>query len=249
MAEPLVSDPRPGTAAAGVVVDGVDVRYGPVQALRGVGLTVEPGSCVLLLGANGAGKTSLLKSIAGFVPYRGSIVYDGQELPRGGRTGNTRRGIALVPEGRGTLNGLTVAENLRMGAYTRRDSGIRADAEQWLEFFPALKSRTKQKAGSLSGGEQQMLALARAMMCRPRLLLLDEPSMGLAPSVADVIFERIAQLRDEGLSVLIVEQNLARVLDVVSAIYVLSLGEITLRTTPSELDTSAETRERLLDYL
>jgi branched-chain amino acid transport system ATP-binding protein len=248
MAEPLVSAGRPGTAA-GVVVDGVDVRYGPVQALRSVSLTVEPGSCVLLLGANGAGKTSLLKSIAGFVPYRGRIGYDGQELPRAGRTGNTRRGIALVPEGRGTLNGLTVAENLRMGAYTRRDSGIRSDVEQWLEFFPALKSRTKQKAGSLSGGEQQMLALARAMMCRPRLLLLDEPSMGLAPSVADVIFERIAQLRDEGLSVLIVEQNLARVLDVVSTIYVLSLGEITLRTTPSELDSSAEIRERLLDYL
>jgi branched-chain amino acid transport system ATP-binding protein len=235
--------------AAGVVIDGVDVRYGPVQALRGVGLAVDPGSCVLLLGANGAGKTSLLKSIAGFVPYRGSIVYDGQELPRHGRGGNTRRGIALVPEGRGTLNGLTVAENLRMGAFTRRDGEVRADMEQWLEFFPALKSRTRQKAGSLSGGEQQMLALARAMMCRPRLLLLDEPSMGLAPSVAEVIFERIAQLRDEGLSVLIVEQNLARVLDVVGAIYVLSLGEITLRTTPSELETSAETRERLLDYL
>jgi branched-chain amino acid transport system ATP-binding protein len=248
MAEPIVSHGRTATAA-GVVVAGVDVRYGPVQALRSVSLAVEPGSCVLLLGANGAGKTSLLKSIAGFVPYHGSIVYDGQELPRGGRTGNTRRGVALVPEGRGTLNELTVGENLRMGAYTRRDGGIRADMEQWLEFFPALQSRTKQKAGSLSGGEQQMLAVARAMMCRPRLLLLDEPSMGLAPSVADLIFERIAQLRDEGLSVLIVEQNLARVLDVVSAIYVLSLGEITLRTTPSELEASADTRERLLDYL
>jgi branched-chain amino acid transport system ATP-binding protein len=235
--------------AAGVEVSGVDVRYGPVQALRGVSLTVEPGSCVLLLGANGAGKTSLLKAIAGLVPYRGSIGYDGQELPRTGRRGNTRRGIALVPEGRGTLNGLTVLENLRIGAFTRRDSGIRADVEQWLEFFPALKQRTKQKAGSLSGGEQQMLAVARAMMCRPRLLLLDEPSMGLAPSVADGIFERITELRGEGLSVLIVEQNLARVLDVVGDISVLSLGEITLRTTPAELESSAETRERLLDYL
>jgi branched-chain amino acid transport system ATP-binding protein len=252
MAEPLVSGataPATATRAAGVEVSEVDVRYGPVQALRGVSLTVQPGSCVLLLGANGAGKTSLLKSIAGLVPYRGRIVYDGQELPRSGRTGNSRRGIALVPEGRGTLNGLTVAENLRIGAYTRRDSGVRADTEQWLEFFPALKKRTKQKAGSLSGGEQQMLAVARAMMCRPRLLLLDEPSMGLAPSVADVIFERIAQLRDEGLSVLVVEQNLARVLDIVGAINVLSLGEITLRTTPAELEASADTRERLLDYL
>ena len=237
------------STAAGVEVSDVDVHYGPVQALRRVSLSVEPGGCVLLLGANGAGKSSLLKAIAGLVPYRGSIVYDGQELPRAGRRGNTRRGIALVPEGRGTLNGLTVAENLRIGAYTRRDSGVRADAEQWLEFFPALKQRTKQKAGSLSGGEQQMLAVARAMMCRPRLLLLDEPSMGLAPSVADGIFERITQLRGEGLSVLIVEQNLARVLDVVDAIDVLSLGEITLRTTPAELESSEATRERLLDYL
>jgi branched-chain amino acid transport system ATP-binding protein len=237
------------SAPAGVEITGVDVRYGPVHALRSVSLTVEPGSCVLLLGANGAGKSSLLKAVGGFVPYQGSIVYDGAELPRDGRKGNAKRGIALVPEGRGTLNGLTVVDNLRIGAYTRRDAGIRDDVEQWLDFFPALKDRTKQKAGSLSGGEQQMLALARAMMCRPRLLLLDEPSMGLAPSVADTIFERIVQLRDEGLSVLIVEQNLDRALDVVGSIYVLSLGEITLRTSPAELTGSAQTRERLLDYL
>ncbi|MDT4914059.1 MAG: branched-chain amino acid transport system ATP-binding protein [Pseudonocardiales bacterium] len=232
-----------------VEVTGVDVRYGPVTALRGVSLTLEAGGCALLLGPNGAGKSSLLKTIAGFVPYRGTITYGGRELPRHGRNGNTRRGIALVPEGRGTLNGLTVADNLRIGAYTRRDGDIRADAEQWLEFFPALKQRTKQKAGSLSGGEQQMLALARAMMSRPSLLLLDEPSMGLAPSVADVIFERITRLSQEGVSVLIVEQNLARALDVVDSISVLSLGEIGLRTTPAELESSAETRERLLDYL
>lgn len=249
MADEATTTPPAKIDPAGVDATGLDVRYGPVQALRGVSISVEPGNCVLMLGANGAGKTSLLKAIGGFVPYRGSIVYDGKELPRAARASNTRRGIALVPEGRGTLNGLTVAENLRIGAYTRRDAEIGADVEQWLEFFPALKQRTKQKAGSLSGGEQQMLALARAMMSRPRLLLLDEPSMGLAPSVADVIFERIAQLSREGLSVLIVEQNVARALDIVSAIYVLSLGEITLRTTPGELDASAETRERLLDYL
>jgi branched-chain amino acid transport system ATP-binding protein len=230
-------------------VHGVDVRYGPVQALRGVSLTVPAGRCVLLLGANGAGKTSLLKSVAGFVPYHGRISYDGQDLPRAGRKGNTRRGVALVPEGRGTLNGLTVLENLKIGAYTRRDREVHDDIDQWLDFFPALKGRTRQKAGSLSGGEQQMLALARAMMSRPRLLLLDEPSMGLAPNIAQVIFERIVQLRDEGLTVLIVEQNIARALDVVSSIYVLSLGEITLQTTPKQLEASAETRERLLDYL
>jgi branched-chain amino acid transport system ATP-binding protein len=237
------------TSPGDLEVRGVDVRYGPVQALRSVSLTVPAGRCVLLLGANGAGKTSLLKCIAGFVPYRGRISYDGQDLPRAGLKGNTKRGVALVPEGRGTLNGLTVLENLKIGAYTRRDREVRDDVEQWLDFFPALKERTRQKAGSLSGGEQQMLALARAMMARPRLLLLDEPSMGLAPNIAQVIFERIAQLRDEGLTVLIVEQNIARALDVVSSIYVLSLGEITLQTTPEQLETSADTRERLLDYL
>lgn len=251
MADTVVASTQPSpTAAGGVDVVEVEVRYGPVHALRRVSLGVPAGQCVLLLGANGAGKTSLLKALAGFLPYRGTITYDGEELPRKGRRGNTRRGIALVPEGRGTIDGLTVLENLRMGAYTRRDrTEIRADIDQWLDFFPALKTRTKQRAGSLSGGEQQMLALARAMMSRPRLLLLDEPSMGLAPSVANLIFERIAQLRDEGLSVLIVEQNLARAIDATSSIYVLSLGEMILHTTPADLKARPEVRERLLDYL
>jgi branched-chain amino acid transport system ATP-binding protein len=227
----------------------LQVRYGPVTALRGVDLTVEAGSCVLLLGANGAGKSSLLKSVAGFVPFSGHITYQGTELARNGRRSNARRGISLVPEGRGTLNALTVAENLRIGAFIRSDSEITADAEQWLDFFPALKSRTKQKAGSLSGGEQQMLAVARAMMSRPHLLLLDEPSMGLAPAVADDIFQKISDLVTSGTSVLIVEQNLARAIDVVSSVYVLSLGEVTVQTTPSELTASAATRDSLLDYL
>jgi branched-chain amino acid transport system ATP-binding protein len=227
----------------------VRVRYGPVTALRGVDLTVEAGACVLLLGANGAGKSSLLKAVAGFAPFSGRIAYQGADLARNGRRGNARRGISLVPEGRGTLNALTVAENLRLGAYIRSDSEIESDAAQWLDFFPALKSRTKQKAGSLSGGEQQMLAVARAMMSRPHLLLLDEPSMGLAPAVADDIFAKISELVTSGLSALIVEQNLARAIDVVSSVYVLSLGEVTVQTTPSQLAASESTRDSLLDYL
>jgi branched-chain amino acid transport system ATP-binding protein len=230
-------------------IQNLQVRYGPVTALRGVDLKVSSGTCVLLLGPNGAGKTSLLKAVAGFVPFGGRILYEHAELLRSGRASNAKRGISLVPEGRGTLNALTVGENLRLGGYLRRERETKADVQQWLDFFPALKGRINQKAGSLSGGEQQMLALARAMMCRPRLLLLDEPSMGLAPSIAEVIFSKIAELLSEGVSVLIVEQNLARVVSVVSSVYVLSLGEVALRTTAAELGASDDVREQLLDYL
>jgi branched-chain amino acid transport system ATP-binding protein len=237
------------TKIGSLEIQGLRVRYGPVTALRGVDLKVEAGTCVLLLGPNGAGKTSLLKAVSGLIPFDGRILYENSELPRGGRRSNAKRGISLVPEGRGTLNGLTVSENLRLGAYLRRDRETKADAEQWLDFFPALKGRINQKAGSLSGGEQQMLALARAMMSRPRLLLLDEPSMGLAPTVAEVIFSKIADLLSEGISVLIVEQNLARVVSVVSSVYVLSLGEVALQTTAAELEASDEVQDQLLDYL
>jgi branched-chain amino acid transport system ATP-binding protein len=237
------------TKAAVLQIQGLQVRYGPVTALRGVDLDLDAGSCVLLLGPNGAGKTSLLKAIAGFVPFSGRISYADNELPAHGRRSNARLGISLVPEGRGTLNGLTVAENLKLGAYLRTAREMREDIGQWLDFFPPLKGRENQKAGSLSGGEQQMLALARAMMCRPRLLLLDEPSMGLAPAVAEVIFTKIEDLLSEGLSVLIVEQNMARVVGVVSSVYVLSLGEVALRTTPAELSESEQVREQLFDYL
>ena len=237
------------TKVGSLDIQNLQVRYGPVTALRGVDLKVSAGTCVLLLGPNGAGKTSLLKSVAGFVPFSGRILYEESELPRSGLRSNAKRGISLVPEGRGTLNALTVDENLRLGAYLRHDRQVKSDAQQWLDFFPALKGRVNQKAGSLSGGEQQMLALARAMMCRPRLLLLDEPSMGLAPAVAEIIFSKIAELLSEGLTVLIVEQNLARVVSVVSSVYVLSLGEVALRTTAAELGTSDVVREQLLDYL
>ena len=229
-------------------IRGLEVEYGPVTALRGVDLTVEAGTCTLLLGANGAGKSSLLKAVAGLVPFRGGITYEGAELPRNGRHSNARRGVSLVPEGRGTINALTVTENLRLGAYIRRGD-ITSDIEQWLEFFPALQKRVHQKAGSLSGGEQQMLALARAMMSRPRMLLLDEPSMGLAPAVADIIFRRISDLVAGGLTALIVEQNLARAIDIVSSVNVLSLGEVTVRTTAAELGADRTVQERLLDYL
>jgi branched-chain amino acid transport system ATP-binding protein len=237
------------TKTGALQIQDLQVRYGPVTALRGVDLEVATGTCVLLLGPNGAGKTSLLKAIAGFVPFTGRITYAGRLLPANGRRGNAKLGISLVPEGRGTLNGLTVAENLKLGAYLRHSSEMRDDIVQWLDFFPALKGRVNQKAGSLSGGEQQMLALARAMMCRPRLLLLDEPSMGLAPAIAEVIFEKISDLLAEGLSVLIVEQNMARVFSVVASVYVLSLGEVALKTTAGTLSDNEQVREQLLDYL
>src|SRR5579883_2805697 len=202
----------------------VDARYGPVQALRGVSLTVEEGEIVALLGANGAGKTTTLRAISGTVRRHGGVEFAGRSIVDRGPEVVARLGIAHVPEGRGTFSELTVWENLRLGAISRRGS-IEADAKRVLAFFPWLESRRSQQAGTLSGGEQQMLAIARAMMQRPRLLLLDEPSLGLAPLVVSEIFRIVRELNEaDGTTVLVVEQNARSSLAVAQRGYVLEVG-------------------------
>src|SRR5205809_2360292 len=185
---------------------GVEARYGPVQALHGVSLQVGDGELVAVLGANGAGKTTTLRAISGTVRRNGDVVFAGKKLPRR-PDATARAGIAHVPEGRGTFSELSVWENLRLGGYTRRGN-VKHEARRVFEFFPQLESRLDQQAGTLSGGEQQMLALGRAMMARPRLMLLDEPSLGLAPLLVKGIFDTLLRMQEEeGISVLVVEQN------------------------------------------
>jgi branched-chain amino acid transport system ATP-binding protein len=206
-----------------LVVDGLTVSYGAVVAIRDVSLEVAPGEIVAALGPNGAGKTTLLRTLAGALkPQRGSVVFDGGALTGLVPEAVVRRGVALVPEGRHVFPHLTVQENL---ARTDHD-GLRADTERWLARFPILGERAGQFAGTLSGGEQQQLAIARALMSRPRMLLLDEPSLGLAPIFVDRIFELIEELRADGVTVLLVEQNVHRALDVADRAYVLSVGSV-----------------------
>jgi branched-chain amino acid transport system ATP-binding protein len=218
-------------------VTGLAVSYGGIKAVKGVDLEVASGEMVCLIGANGAGKTSTLKAIAGLLPVaRASIRFDGE--PIGGRPAFelVRRGLALVPEGRGVFPQLTVDENLAMGAYIRRDqAAIRRDLENIFDLFPRLKERRRQTAGTLSGGEQQMLAIGRALMSKPRLLLLDEPSMGLAPLVVARIFEIITEVARQGVTVLVVEQNARLALERCDRGYVMESGLVTLHDTASAL--------------
>jgi branched-chain amino acid transport system ATP-binding protein len=211
-----------------LVVDGLRVAYGAVVAIRDVSLEVAPGEIVAALGPNGAGKTTLLRTLAGALkPQRGSVEFDGGALTGLVPEAVVRRGVALVPEGRHVFPNLTVQENLTIGGIARADhDGLRADAERWLARFPILGERAGQFAGTLSGGEQQQLAIARALMSRPRLLLLDEPSLGLAPIFVDRIFELIEELRADGVTVLLVEQNVHRALEVADRAYVLSVGSV-----------------------
>ena len=213
----------------------VDARYGQVQVLRGVGLTVGEGEIVAILGANGAGKTTTLRAISGTVRRSGTLELDGKSLGRRGPESTARLGVAHVPEGRGTFVELTVWENLRLGAHVRRGS-LRDDFKRVLEYFPWLEQRRAQQAGTLSGGEQQMLALARAVMQRPRLLLLDEPSLGLAPLVTAEIFRIVKELNErEGTAVLIVEQNARTSLATAARAYVLEVGQVAFEGTSDEL--------------
>lgn len=208
----------------------IEVSYGKVKALHGVTLSVERGELVSLVGANGAGKTTLMKAIMGLAPaVAGAVEFDGRAL-LGMRTHEiTRLGIAYVPEGRGTLRELTVRENLRLGAFSRRwDAEARADLDRVLDRFPVLAERIEQMGGTLSGGEQQMLVIGRALMSRPRLLLLDEPSLGLAPQIGERIFEIIAALNQQGVAVLLVEQNARAALKLAKRAYVIELGRIAL---------------------
>ncbi len=227
-------------------LEDVEARYGPVHVLHGVSLAVPEGTIVAVLGPNGAGKTTTLRAVSGTVRRSGRIVFNGKALGRTGPDGAARLGIAHVPEGRGTFSELTVAENLRLGAFTRRGS-LKADTARVLTYFPALAERLKQEAGTLSGGEQQMLALARAFMQRPKLLLLDEPSLGLAPLLVAEIFRIVRELNEkEGLSVLVVEQNAHLALQAAQSGYVLEAGKIVLSGTTAELQADDAIRSSYL---
>jgi branched-chain amino acid transport system ATP-binding protein len=208
----------------------LEVAYGGIHAVKGIDLLVAEGELVCLIGANGAGKTTTLKGICGLQPVKsGTIRYAGESI--GGRPAFelVRKGLAMVPEGRGVFGALTIEENLAMGAYVRRDAaGIRADIERVFGLFPRLKERRRQTAGTLSGGEQQMLAMGRALMSKPRLLLLDEPSMGLAPLMVQKVFETILAVSDEGVTILLIEQNAKLALEVSHRGYVMESGHITL---------------------
>jgi branched-chain amino acid transport system ATP-binding protein len=231
-------------------LEDVTARYGPVTALHGISLRVDEGESVAVLGANGAGKTTTLRAVSGTVRRSGKIAFGGKSIVRTSPEAVARAGVAHVPEGRGTLTELSVRENLRLGAYTRRDRKAVADDERRvLSFFPQLAHRGSQRAGTLSGGEQQMLALARALMLRPRLLLLDEPSLGLAPLVVAEIFRIVRELNErEGLAVLVVEQNAVVALDATSRAYVLEVGKVAVEGTSADLQRDEAVRRSYLGY-
>jgi len=226
---------------------GIEARYGQVQALHGVSLQVGDGELVAVLGANGAGKTTTLRAISGTVRRSGDVVFAGKKLPRR-PDATARAGIAHVPEGRGTFSELSVWENLRLGAYARR-ANVKKEAQRVYKFFPRLEDRRDQQAGTLSGGEQQMLALGRAMMARPKLLLLDEPSLGLAPMVVNQIFEALTRMKtDDGMSVLVVEQNANLALAHAARAYVLEVGNVVVEGTSDELRANESVRKSYLGY-
>jgi branched-chain amino acid transport system ATP-binding protein len=220
-----------------LLIDELRVSYGRVPALQGISLRVDEGEAVTLVGPNGAGKTTTLSAIFGLVtPVGGTITFEGESLVGRGPEKILRKGLALVPEGRHIFGTLTVAENLMLGTTARRDrSGVAADIEQTLERFPALRQYYRGSAGNLSGGEQQQLAIARALLSRPRLLLLDEPSLGLAPIVIDVVFEALEQLRKEGVTILLVEQNAARAVEFADRAYILRSGRMAHSGTREEI--------------
>jgi branched-chain amino acid transport system ATP-binding protein len=218
-------------------VDNIHTYYGNIHALKGISLTVEEGEIVTLIGANGAGKTTTLRTISGLLkPLQGRVFLEDEDLADYKAHEIAYKGVAMVPEGRGVFSKLTVAENLDMGAYHRSDrAGIAQDLERVFTLFPRLKERRRQVAGTLSGGEQQMLATARALMARPRLMLMDEPSMGLAPVLVEDVFERIREINREGTTILLVEQNAHMALRVAQRGYVLETGEIVLSDTAGGL--------------
>ena len=228
-------------------VKGLEVHYGGIRAVKGIDLEVAEGELVCLIGANGAGKTSALKAICGLLPGRcGSVRYAGEDVSRAPVHELPRKGLVLVPEGRGIFPQLTVAENLAMGAYARGDPGVKEDVARQFEAFPRLKERRAQTAGTLSGGEQQMLAIARALMSRPRLLLLDEPSMGLAPLLVAKIFEIVREIAARGVTILLVEQNARLALEVAARGYVMESGLIALAADAKALLADPRVREAYL---
>ncbi len=223
-------------SAALLKVDGLQVSYGGIQAVKGVSFEVREGELVCLIGANGAGKTTTLKAITGTLSMGGgSIEYAGRHIEGQGAWDLVSQGLVMVPEGRGTFARMTILENLQMGAFVRRDAEIDADIDRVFELFPRLKERSRQLAGTMSGGEQQMLAMGRALMARPKLLLLDEPSMGLSPIMVDKIFEVVSDIHARGTTVLLVEQNASRALGLADRGYVMDSGEITMSGPAAEL--------------
>ena len=226
MAEPLLK------------VSNIETYYGPIMAIRGVSFDVPKGGIVTILGANGAGKTTVLKTVSGVMdPQKGNVVFEGHEIQRQDPDKVMRLGISHVPEGREVFPFLSVRENLRMGAYTRRDAdGIARDLAAVFDYFPVLRARAEQRAGSLSGGEQQMLAISRALMARPRLMLLDEPSLGLSPKLVKDIFEIVVRInRELGVTILLVEQNANMALQTADYGYVLEVGRIVMADTCARL--------------
>ena len=233
-----------------VEVEGLQAGYGPVHVLEGIDFSIEKGRRMALLGPNGAGKTTVLRALSGMVKTSGKVQFDGQSLAGVATADVARRGVAHVPEGRGTLGPLTVEENLRLGAYVRRDGAdVKEDLGRCYDWFPRLEERRRQPAGSLSGGEQQMLAVARALMLRPRLLMLDEPSLGLAPIVTRELFKVLGEICDEqGMTVLLVEQNANLALDFADHAYVLESGRIALSGEADEIKGDEEVRRSYLGY-
>ena len=228
-------------------LENVEARYGPIKALHGVSLKVDEGKVVAVLGANGAGKTTTLRAVSNTVKRSGDIRFAGKPLGRRAPESVAKLGIAHVPEGRGTFAELTVMENLRLGGYTRHGS-IRGDIDRVRAYFPWIDERADQQAGTLSGGEQQMLALARAFMQRPRLLLLDEPSLGLAPLVVSEIFRIVKELNEEGMTVLVVGQNANIALQAADEAYVLEVGKVVLSGPSAELREHESVRKSYLGY-
>jgi len=228
-------------------VNDIHTYYGNIHALKGVSFEVDAGEIIALIGSNGAGKTTTLRTISGLMaPREGSVFYDGEEISRTRADLLVSKGISMVPEGRGVFAKLTVEENLDMGAYVRRDGDLKEDLKDAYSLFPRLEERRKQFAGTLSGGEQQMLAIARALMSKPRLLLLDEPSMGLAPVLVDGVFETIQRIASEGVTILLVEQNAHMALQIAHRGYVLQSGEVAISDTAANLQQNETVRKTYL---
>ena len=229
-------------------LDHVHTYYGNIHALKGISITVEEGEVVTLIGANGAGKSTTLKTISGLLyPRQGKVYLEGKDLTKFRAHEIVKMGVIHVPEGRRVFSRLTVMENLEMGAFTRKDKdGIQKDLKWVFELFPRLEERQNQLAGTLSGGEQQMLAMGRALMSRPRILLLDEPSMGLAPVLVDLIFDTIRELNNQGMTILLVEQNALLALDVAHRGYVLETGRIVLEGDAKKLKEDPQVKEAYL---
>jgi branched-chain amino acid transport system ATP-binding protein len=243
--------PAPGRSEAGdgplLRLDDVHTYYGHIHALQGVSLEVQAGEIVTLIGANGAGKTTTLKTISGLLhPREGSVSFEGADISHTAPHQLVRRGIGQAPEGRRIFSRLTVMENLQMGAYTRRQTEIREDVQRVFTLFPRLNERAGQRGGTLSGGEQQMLAIGRALMSRPRLLLLDEPSLGLAPILVQQIFAIISEINQQGTTILLVEQNALQALNVAHRGYVLQTGRVALAGTAGELRENESVRKAYL---